>query len=63
MQPPRFHPQTGDVVEVLKGAHHGMLYVVAEIVDHKVRLILSINDYRTWEDETNIVVRCRPGVI
>ena len=59
----RFHPQPGDVVEVIAGVHHGVFYIVVEIVDHRARLKRSINDYRDWEDETNIVVRCRPGVL
>jgi len=60
---PRFHPQPGDIVEVVTGAHHGVLYTVAEIVDHRARLTRTINDYRDWEDEANVIVRCRPGVI
>jgi hypothetical protein len=59
----RFIPQQGDVVEVIAGVHHGLLYIVIEVVDHRARLLHSINDYRDWEDETNIVVRCRPGVL
>jgi hypothetical protein len=63
MLPHRFYPQPGDIVEVITGTHHGVLYTVAEIVNHRARLERSINDYRDWEDEANMVVRCRPGVI